>query len=126
MEMKSNILFLQGRIPHGYELHFRPAEPNHVFLNDSLTPMCPVEMAQDLLFGFEWNGEIASTKKSGCYAIETGFEIPVFTITSGKVTGLYVDVCDDDGKGRKSLMIWSGTDKEFLLTMDEYQKVLFK
>ena len=115
----------QGKILHGYELHFLPAKPCHVFLNDSLAPMFPMEMAQDSLFLAEWDGEIACLKESGSYKVEIGFKVPDFAILSGRIVGLDVDVCDDDGQGRKSLLIWSGTDKEFWMNMDEYPKIKF-
>ena len=46
-------------------------------------------------------------------------------ISSGHIVGLDVDVCYDDGQGGKSLMIWSGTEKEFWLTMNEYPMITF-
>jgi hypothetical protein len=116
----------QGKHLHGYEMHFLPASPNHVFLNDSLAPMYPMELAQDSLFISLWKGEIASTRQPGGYILEIGFEVPGFDISPGRIIGLDVNVCDDDGKGRKSLMIWSGTEKEFWLTMDEYPGVVLE
>ena len=44
----------------------------------------------------------------------------------GQVMGLDVAVCDDDGEGRKSLMIWSGTKSEYWLNMDEYPKFIIQ
>ena len=116
----------KGRVLHGYEMHFLPAAPNHVFLNDSLAPMYPLEMSQDSLFKTKWKGEIACTNKPGTYIVEIGFEVPDLIISPGVIVGMDVDVCDDDGEGRKSLMIWSGVDNEFWLTMDKYPKVIFK
>ena len=114
----------QGKILHGYEMHFLPAEPNHVFLNDSLAPMYPMESAQDSLFRIKWKGEIVKKDCAEGYVVEIGFEIPGFQIANGTILGMDVDVCDDDGDGRKNLMIWSGTDKEFWLNMNEYPKVM--
>lgn len=116
----------KGKILNGYEMHFLPASPNHVFLNDSLAPMYPMELAQDSLFRNGWKGKIACTEKAGSYLLELGFEVPGFMPHSGRVAGLDVAVCDDDGHSRKNLMIWSGTKKEFWLFMDDYPKVIFE
>jgi hypothetical protein len=115
-----------GKVLHGYEMHFLPAAPNHVFLDDSLAPGYPMEAAQDDLFRREWRGEVACARTPWGYQLEIGFEVPGFKITPGTVMGLDVDICDDDGEGRKSLLIWSGTENEFWLTMDEYPKVLIE
>lgn len=111
---------------NGYELHFLPASPNFVFLNDSIAPMYPINMSQNQLFLEKWKGEIACTKTAKGYILELGFELPNVTVTTGMQMGIDVDVCDDDGLGRKSLMIWSGTQKEFWLTMDDYPDAIFE
>ena len=116
----------QGTALYGYEMHFLPAVPNHVFLNTALAPMYPLEMAQDSLFRTKWNGQIACSKNPDSYIVEIGFEVPNFIISPDLVVGLDVSVCDDDGQGRKSLLIWSGVNNDFWLTMDEYPKVIFK
>lgn len=110
----------------GYEMHFLPAVPNHVFLNDSMAPMYHLELEQDSLFESKWNGLISCSKKGKGYILEIGFKVPDLKIVPGLMLGLDVAVCDDDGAGRKSLMIWSGTKSEFWLNMDEYPKVIFK
>ena len=115
-----------GKILHGYELHFLPAAPNHVFLNDSIAPMYPLCMAQDSLFKTKWMGEIACLKSKGGYTVEIGFVVPGLSLSPDLIVGMDVDVCDDDGAGRKSLMIWSGVNNEFWLSMDKYPKVAFK
>jgi hypothetical protein len=38
--------------------------------------------------------------------------------------GLVVGVNDDDGQGRKSIMIWPATKSDFWLVMDEYGKIV--
>lgn len=95
---------------HGYELHFLPAAPNHVFLNDSIAPMYPMKLAQDSLFKSKWKGEIACSKTATGYILEIGFNIPGITISRGMIMGMDVGVNDDDGNGRKNLMMWSGTE----------------
>ena len=116
----------QGKILHGYEMHFLPAAPHHVFLDDAIAPLYPMEMAQDSIFAKNWKGQIACSKKQDSYIVEIGFELPDVVPFPGLEIGLDVDVCDDDGEGRKSLLIWSGVNNEFWKTMDEYPKVVFK
>ena len=115
----------QGKELFGYEMHFMPSSPNHVFVNDALAPLYPVEMAQDSLFRTEWKGQIATTKSQGSYITEIGFAVPGLVIEPGLEIGLDVVVCDDDGEGRKSLLIWSGAKNEYWLTMDDYPKIVF-
>jgi len=90
----------QGKVLHGYEMHFLPAAPIHVFVDDAKAPLYPLEMAQDSLFRTEWKGEIARTRNPGSYTVEIGFEVPGFTISPGRMIGMDVNVCDDDGEGR--------------------------
>lgn len=45
-----------------------------------------------------------------------GFEVPGLNIEPGLEIALDVAVCDDDGKGRKSLLIWSGVNNEYWLS----------
>ncbi|MEN8250532.1 MAG: sugar-binding protein [Bacteroidota bacterium] len=111
---------------NGYEMHFLPSTGNKVFIDDSIVPEYRMDLSQDELFVNNWKGEIASTKKEGGYILELGFEVPGMEINSGKRIGLDVDVCDDDGDGRKSLLIWSGENNEFWLTMDKYPQVVFE
>jgi hypothetical protein len=115
----------QGKELFGYEMHFMPSSPNHVFVNDALSPLYPVEMAQDSLFKTRWDGEIATSKSQGSYIMEIGFEVPGLSIYPGLEIGIDVVVCDDDGEGRKSLLIWSGVKNEYWLTMDDYPRVIF-
>ncbi|MEN8156705.1 MAG: sugar-binding protein [Bacteroidota bacterium] len=115
-----------GKQLYGYEMHFLPASPNHVFVNDSIAPVYSMEFAQDSLFLEAWDGEFCCIKSESGYIAEIGFRLPGMELQKDMVMGLDVDVCDDDGEGRKSLMIWSGTKKEFWLNMDEYPKVVLK
>ena len=59
-------------------------------------------------------------------AIQKDIQCGDLIISTGVIVGMDVDVRDDDGEGRKSLMIWSGVNNEFWLTMDKYPKVIFK
>ena len=51
-----------------------------------------------------------------------GFSIPNVTLKPNSVLGMTFGVNDDDGQGRKSIMIWPATKTDFWLTMDEYGK----
>jgi len=110
----------------GYEMHFLPSSGNEVFIDDSLIPEYKMDFSQKELFVTKWKGEITSAKRDGGYILELGFEVPNLEISSGKIIGLDVDVCDDDGDGRKSLMIWSGENNEFWISMDKYPNVIFE
>ena len=116
----------EGKKLYGYEMHFLPSQGNEVFIDDSLIPEYAMNLSQDSLFENAWNGEIETLKTEDGYILELGFEIPGFEIKPGAVIGLDVDVCDDDGDGRKSLLIWSGENNEFWLTMDKYPSVSFE
>ena len=111
---------------NGYEMHFLPSSGNEVFIDDSLIPEYRMNLSQKELFVTKWKGEIASAKRDGGYILELGFEIPDLEILPGKKIGLDVDVCDDDGDGRKSLLIWSGENNEFWITMEKYPTVIFE
>ncbi|MEN8194435.1 MAG: sugar-binding protein [Bacteroidota bacterium] len=111
---------------NGYEMHFLPSRGNEVFIDDSLIPEYRMDLKQNDLFSDKWEGEIASSKTNNGYVLELGFKIPDTKLISGKEIGLDVDVCDDDGNGRKSLLLWSGENNEFWLTMEKYLTVKFE
>ena len=114
------------KILHGYEMHFLPSRGNEVFIDDSLIPEYALNLSQNLLFRSKWHGEIVSLKTKYGYILELGIKIPCLEIKPGVEIGLDVDVCDDDGDGRKSLLIWSGVNNEFWITMDRYPTVRFE
>jgi hypothetical protein len=111
---------------YGYEMHFLPSQGNEVFIDDSLIPEYALNLSQNSLFRSKWRGEIVSSKTKNGYILEFGFEIPDLEIEPGVEIGLDVDVCDDDGNGRKSLLIWSGENNEFWISMEKYPTVKFK
>ena len=46
--------------------------------------------------------------------------MPRLRLEPGLTLGLELGVCDDDGDGRESILMWTGTKKDFWLTMDDY------
>lgn len=119
-------LFDNRKKLNGYEMHFMPSKGNEVFIDDSLIPEYDLMYAQNDYYKNIWKGEIASMKREGGYVLELGFEVPGLEIKPGTEIGLDIDVCDDDGDGRKSLLIWSGENNQFWLTMDKYLTVVFE
>jgi len=112
------------KVLRGYEMHFLPSSPPLVFLDDALSPMYPISAPQNDLFAGKWRGEIAVKKREGGYVVELGFSVPGMKLVAGKEFGLDLDVCDDDGGGRKALQLWSGLQVEFWITMDHYGKAV--
>ncbi len=104
----------------GFEMHFLPSSPPLVFVDDSLSPMYPLEKPQNDLFEKDWSGEIKVKTTPHGYIAEIGFAIPGVTLAKDMELGIDTDVCDDDGGGRKSLQLWTGRQVDFWLTMDHY------
>jgi hypothetical protein len=102
----------------GYELHFLPANPPRVYLDHSRKYV--LDQPQTRRFKHQWAGQVAFKKTAQGYVMELGFSVPGVTLQPGKVLGLELGVCDDDGTGRESIMMWTGTLADFWLTMDEY------
>lgn len=107
----------------GYEMHFLPSSLPLVFLDDSLSPMYPMEKPQNALFEKQWSGEVKVKKTQAGYIMEIGFSIPGVELQPGTELGVETDVCDGDGDGRKSLQIWTGRQVDFWITMDHYGKL---
>jgi len=108
----------------GYELHFLPTSPPRVYLDH--THQYAIEKPQTDEFRKQWAGEVAVKETSTGYLIELGFSVPDVKLEPGKVLGVETGVCDDDGNGRKAIMMWTGTKGEFWVTMDQYGKVTLK
>lgn len=111
-----------GKRLNGHEMQFLPCNPPKVFYDDS-KKIYYTDSAQTNSFIKEWHGDIASLATKDGYLLEIGFAIPNFYIQPGQKIGLDIAVCDDDGIGRKSLMISSGFQGQFWLTMDEFLQV---
>jgi len=105
----------------GYELHFLPTNPPRVYLDH--THRYAIDKPQTDEFRRQWAGEAVVKKTSTGYLIELGFSVPGVKLEPGKVLGIETGVCDDDGGGRKAIMMWTGTKGEFWITMDQYGKV---
>jgi hypothetical protein len=109
----------------GHELQFLPSQPPKVFLDDTKS-IYFTHVDQIQLFNKEWFGEISINRTSNGYLMELGFAIPNYYIQPGQILGLDVAICDDDGKGRKSLLIWSGFQGPFYVKMDDFKKAIIK
>lgn len=110
----------------GYEMHFLPMNKPIVFVDDSLSPMYPLDNPQNDLFRSAYTGEIAVKKQDTGYVVEMGFKIPGVPLGDGTVLGIDTGVGDDDGEGRESLLIWHSGQVDFWLTMDHYGKVMLR
>jgi len=104
----------------GYELHFLPTDPARVYLDHA--DKYALDKPQTDRFKRDWNGNAAFRKTARGYVIEVGFRVPGVPLQAGKTMGVEIGVCDDDGKGRESIMMWTGTKSDFWVTMDEYGK----
>ncbi|MBN1488658.1 MAG: hypothetical protein JXA69_01970 [Phycisphaerae bacterium] len=104
----------------GYELQFLPTQPARVYLDHADKYL--VAKPQTERFVREWAGEIVATKTAQGYLMEIGFALPDVAISAGRTMGIETGVCDDDGAGRESIMMWTGTKGDFWLTMDGYGK----
>jgi len=107
----------------GYEMHFLPSSPHLVFLDDALSPLYPMNKPQNATFKKDWAGEVKAKKMPTGYVMEIGLSVPGVKLGEGTVMGIDTDVCDDDGKGRKALQIWTGKQVEFWVTMEHYGKL---
>jgi len=111
-----------GKKINGYEMHFLPCSPPRVYLDDTKT-VYRLENYQNDIFVNEWAGEIKTRKTANGYLLEIGFRVPGLNLKPGMRMGLDVAVGDDDGNGRKSLMLWTGKQVPFWITMDYYGKL---
>jgi hypothetical protein len=81
---------------------------------------------QNDLFRNQYAGEIAVRRNARGYVMEIGFKLPGTAVGDGTMLGIDTDVCDDDGKGRESLLIWHSGQVNFWLTMDHYGTVVLR
>ena len=102
----------------GYELHFLPTDPPRVYLDHR--DKYDFEKPQTDEFVRKWSGQIAARRTPDGYCIELGFSPPGARLRPGHALGLEIGVCDDDGPGRKSILMWTGTKGDFWLDMDGY------
>jgi len=105
----------------GYEMHFLPTNPPRVYLDHR--DKYAEDKPQTGEYRKRWKGEVVTKRTATGYIMEMGFSPPHLTLTPGMTVGIETGVCDNDGRGRKSIMIWTGTKKDFWLTMDDYGKV---
>jgi len=106
----------------GHELHFLPTTPPRVYLDHREKYATDKPHSDE--FAKQWAGETAVKKTATGYIMEIGFALPGVGFKPGKVMGLELGVNDDDGQGRKSIMIWPATKSDFWLIMDEYCKIV--
>lgn len=102
----------------GYELHFLPSEPPRVFLDH--TDRYALEKPHTERFQRDWHGSVASKRTETGYVMEIGLVVPDLDLRSGLKLGAEIGVCDDDGQGRESILMWTGTKSDFWLVMDDY------
>ncbi len=114
-----------GRKLRGYEMQFLPSDPPKAFVDDT-KGVYYTNKDQTDYFKDAWNGEMVAKKTDTGYLMEIGFTVPGVDFQSGHQVGLDVAVCDDDGDGRKSLLIWSGYKGAFWLTMDNFIKMMLE
>jgi hypothetical protein len=112
-----------GKRLRGHEMQFLPSEPAKVYFDDSRS-VYYTDSVQTALLIKDWHGSVVSRKTDWGYLIEIGFAIPNFYVQSGQTMGMDLAVCDDDGKGRKSLLLWSGFKGPFWLTMDNFKQIV--
>ena len=105
----------------GYELHFLPSEPPCVYLDH--THKYALNQPHTERFRRQWNGEAVTKRTATGYITEIGFTVPGVVLQPGQILGVETGVCDDDGQGRESIMMWTGTKADFWLSMNEYGKV---
>lgn len=114
-----------GREMRGYEMQFLPSDPPKVYVDDS-KGIYFTDTDQNELYKEEWKGEVVAKKTSNGYLMEMAFTTPGARFDSGREIGVDVGICDDDGAGRKSLLLWSGYKGEFWLTMDNFKSMRLK
>ena len=104
-------------------MHFLPCDPPRIFLDDTVSTY-RTENPQNEMFYNEWDGEIKVIRASRGYIMEIGLSVPDKRLEPGMVMGVDVAVCDDDGSGRKSLMLWKSGQVDFWITMDHFGKIM--
>ena len=102
----------------GYELHFVATDPPRVYLDHA--DQYALEKPHTDRYRRDWAGQAAFRRTPHGYVMEVGFRVPGVVLRVGKSLGIEIGVCDDDGKGRESIMMWTGTKSDFWITMDEY------
>lgn len=102
----------------GYELHFLPRDPPGVYLDHA--DKYALDKPHTDRYRREWAGDAAFRWTDRGYVMEVGFRVPGVGLHAGQTLGIEIGVCDDDGQGRESIMMWTGTKGDFWLTMDEY------
>jgi hypothetical protein len=112
-----------GKKINGYEMHFLPCDPPKVYLDDT-QEVYRLENEQTQIFYEQWDGEIKRKLTEKGYVLEIGFSVPDLQLRPTMIVGLDVAVGDDDGNERKSLMLWTGKQVPFWITMDYFGKMI--
>ena len=112
-----------GKNLRGYELHFLPCSPPRIYISD-VKAIYRLENAQNEMFYNEWDGQAEIKQTNIGYVMEVGFRVPGLELKPDMVMGVDVAVGDDDGNERKSLMLWTGKQVDFWITMDNYGKMI--
>ncbi len=114
-----------GKKSYGYEMHFLPDQPPAVYVDDTKNVFY-TDSIQNKDFEDTWDGEAITQYMEDGYVMEIGFLLPTTRLESGKVIGLDVVLCDDDGDSRETLMIWSGFQGPFWIIMDHFNKIVLE
>lgn len=93
-----------GKRLRGHEMHFLPSMEPRVFLDDT-EQIYYTDSAQTETFKKRWHGEVITMKTTDGYIMEIAFAMPNFYTQAGEKIGIDVGICDDDGNGRKSLLL---------------------
>jgi len=103
----------------GHELHFLSIKSARVYINDFKL----AEPANET-FRRDWTGQVAIRRTEDGYLAEVGFAVPRTTLKAGAVMGIELAVCDDDGSGRESQLLWTGKQVKYWQTMDDYGELI--
>ena len=122
---KSSLEDRFGKRLFGHEMQFLPSDTPQVFFDDS-KQIYYTNAPQTIAFKKEWKGEAVTKHFKDGYIMEIGFAIPNFFVSTSQKMGVDFAVCDDDGRGRESLLVASGNKGEFWLTMDNFIELVIE
>jgi len=103
----------------GYEIHFLSFKSARVYLNDFKL----AEPANEA-FSRDWAGEVVLERTDVGYLAEIAFTVPETPLKAGQTMGIELAVCDDDGSGRESQLLWTGKQVKYWRSMDDYGELV--
>ena len=108
----------------GHEIHVLPTAVPRVYLDHA--DQYAFDKPQTDRFRRQWSGQAAARKTEHGYLIELGLGVPGAGLKPGSRLGVEIGVCDDDGNGRENIMMWTATQGEFWMNMDNYGEVTLR